>query len=222
MKVAKRRVLDVLARRNEEWIGMAMSFKISRDDAMELVQGMYIKMNDYVKDVDKIMYDGDEVNTFYVYVTLKNLYYSTYHLSGNKGRYKSPKLIFTDFSEFNNSDNFKEDYLEAGQVTEAYSKKEFLTSVDFEEENEEIESMKLFDELFGDLEKRIDKITSDWHWYDKRLFDLYHKKNMSMRKISKGTNISLSSVFNTLKTAKSKIRIELQKDYNKYNSSKLK
>ena len=37
----------------------------------ELVQQMYVRINDYVDDPKKILYNETEVNTYYVYVTLK-------------------------------------------------------------------------------------------------------------------------------------------------------
>ena len=47
-------------------------------DANELVQEMYLRMYDYTKDVKRIMYNEKEINTFYIYITLRNLYYSKF------------------------------------------------------------------------------------------------------------------------------------------------
>jgi len=77
-------VIKILAEKHKDWIYMAKSFGVSDDDANELVQQMYIRICGYVKDVSKIMYNEDEVNTYYVYVTLRNLYLSNFHKLGNK------------------------------------------------------------------------------------------------------------------------------------------
>jgi DNA-directed RNA polymerase specialized sigma24 family protein len=77
-------VIKILADKHQDWIYMAKSFGVSDDDANELVQQMYIRICGYVKDVSKIMYNDDEVNTYYVYVTLRNLYLSNFHKLGNK------------------------------------------------------------------------------------------------------------------------------------------
>ena len=58
------RVIDLLAQKNDDWIRMAKSFKITDDQANEIVQEMYLRINDYVKDVNKIMYDDKQINTF--------------------------------------------------------------------------------------------------------------------------------------------------------------
>ena len=55
---------------------MAMSFGIDEDYAREIVHEMYIRLDKYVDDPERVMYNEDEVNTFYVYVTLRNLYLS--------------------------------------------------------------------------------------------------------------------------------------------------
>lgn len=58
---------------------MAMSFGCSREQAEELVQEMYLKVDRAVKDVSRIMYNENEVNTYYIYITLRNLYLSGHH-----------------------------------------------------------------------------------------------------------------------------------------------
>ena len=70
------RLIDILAERDDEWMKMAMSFGIDKDKARDLVQDMYLRLETYVDDPERVMYNEDEVNTFYVYVTLRNLYLS--------------------------------------------------------------------------------------------------------------------------------------------------
>ena len=48
------RVIDLLAQKNDDWIRMAKSFKITDDQANEIVQEMYLRMYDYTKDVKKL------------------------------------------------------------------------------------------------------------------------------------------------------------------------
>ena len=57
----------------------------------EIVQEMYLRINDYVKDVNKIMYDDKQINTFYVYITLRNIYYSNFYSRQN---IKNRKVIY--------------------------------------------------------------------------------------------------------------------------------
>ena len=80
-------VIKILGDKHQDWFYMAKSFGVSDEDANELVQQMYIRICGYVKDVSKIMYNEEEVNTYYVYVTLRNLYLSNLHKAGNKTIY---------------------------------------------------------------------------------------------------------------------------------------
>ena len=240
-----KRTIDVLAERNEEWLKMAKSFKVSNDDAWELVQGMYLKLNDYVKDVDRIMYNETEINTFYVYTTISNLFNSGFHVTGGKGGKRrnvvtyNSLLIDTDFST---STYDIDDFHLMGDCPECFEALEKLitklkveTSViqDNEALDNEIYSMRMFDSLFLNIKEDIKGYVSDWYWYDRKLFKLHYPmvfdevdehgnavKPMSMRKIAKETGISLKSVFNSLKAAKLRLREEFQEDYDKYKLSK--
>ena len=186
------KILDILAKRHDEWIKMAKSFKLNNNDAKELVQEMYLRMYNYTKDVGRIMYNDNEINTFYIYITLRNLYYSNYT------NYKKKKKItvFTDI------DDEKYNYI-INNI--AYNEDEILHNY-----NKKIDLEALYN--------KIDNIIDDWYWYDKKLTKLYLNTEMSMRDISKETKISLSSIFNTLTNAKEKIRQESKEEYKKYKS----
>jgi len=94
-------MLDILAKNHDIWVKMALTFGCDLDEAQELVQEMYLRMHKYVKDPAKIMYNDDEVNRFFIYVTLKNMFKS-YKVA--KAKYK-----FFDIWEEEGSENFKEE-----------------------------------------------------------------------------------------------------------------
>tara|TARA_R110000823_G_scaffold188054_5_gene320199 strand:+ start:584 stop:1150 length:567 start_codon:yes stop_codon:yes gene_type:complete len=184
-------ILHILAERHDDWIRMARSFKINNNDARELVQEMYIRMYNYTTDVSRIMYNKEEINTFYIYITLRNLYYTNYTNIKRKR--------FINFTDINNEKDQR-----------AIDNISFNEAELFEDYNKKIDLDKLYD--------KIDSIIEDWYWYDKKLTKLYLNTNMSMRDISKETKISLSSIFNTLTNAKQKIRKETKEEYKKYRS----
>lgn len=146
---------------------MARSFGANKDVAEDLVQEMYLRLYDYVDNVDRIMYNEKEVNTFFVYVTLRNLY-------GYLMKAKSRITI-----------------VEIDQLSD-----ELL----FEEANIEAEHRMV--ELYDQIWESVD----DWHWYDKKLFDIYHNSDMSIRKLSEDTNISARSIWNTLDNGRKRIQ----------------
>ena len=62
----------------------------------------------------------------------------------------------------------------------------------------------------------IDDELENWHWYDRKLFKLYRDTDMSMRDISSETNISLISIFHSIKNYKEILKEKFQKDYTDY------
>ena len=78
----------------------------------------------------------------------------------------------------------------------------------------ELEEMIGYSNMFA----RIDEEINSWHWYDTLLFELYKDSGKSMRQISKDTNISVSSIFETLKACKRRIKENTQEDYQDYKN----
>lgn len=168
-------VLKVLSEKHNEWVNMAKSFGVTDDDANELVQEMYLRLHKYVDNPERIMYNDDEVNTFYVYVTLRNIY-----LSGTK------KIKHYGIDHF---------------ALSAY-------------EEADIDKEIAFDKIVGGIRAEVDS----WYWYDKKLWQIHFDNEKSMRSISTETTISLSSIFNTLKRCKKKIKEMFDEDVEDYKN----
>jgi len=66
------------------------------------------------------------------------------------------------------------------------------------------------------LEAKIDKETSNWHWYDEMLFKHYRKNEWSFREASDETGIGYVSIFRTIKYCKERLRESLAEDYEDY------
>lgn len=90
------------------------------------------------------------------------------------------------------------------QIEQAY----YLTHEDNSEENE----------AYNNLINNLDRECEGWHWYDKQLFELYKDTNKSFRQISLETNISVTSIFNTIKTCKKRIKTNLGEDYEDFKN----
>lgn len=64
-------LLELLADKHNDWVRMAKSLG-ANENSDDVVQEMYLKLYESVKDVTQIMYN-DEINTFYVYKTLSSI-----------------------------------------------------------------------------------------------------------------------------------------------------
>lgn len=71
-------------------------------------------------------------------------------------------------------------------------------------------------ECYERLDKRIQREIDSWHWYDTKLFNLYLNGEMSMRDMAQETGISLTSIFNTLKNCKERLRDNVGDDWTDY------
>jgi DNA-directed RNA polymerase specialized sigma24 family protein len=74
------------------------------------------------------------------------------------------------------------------------------------------------EEAYSRLLSKIHEEVDSWHWYDKQLFTIYKDTDLSIRDIAKETTISSSSIFNTLKNCKSKVRTKFKEDYEDYKN----
>ena len=66
---------------------------------------------------------------------------------------------------------------------------------------------------FHKLCTMIDNEMNTWHWYDKKLTQIYRDTGLSIRKIAKQSGISWVSIFNTLKNTKTKLKNKFYEDY---------
>ena len=132
---------------------------------------MYIRLDRLVKDPQKMMY-GDEVNRYYVWTTLRNMYFS-----------KLKKDRASIFYELRDSD---------------------------ESEIDDYDTLE--DDAFRSITDKIDNITSKWSIYDKKLFELYFIKGLSLRAIAKGSKIGLTSIHTSILNYKQILRENLSED----------
>jgi RNA polymerase sigma factor (sigma-70 family) len=159
---------------------MIQSFGCDPHLAEDIVQEMYIRLHKYVDDPEKIMYNG-EVNTYFVYITLRNMYSTIKKMQS--------KVSFVDIDRMEDE-------------------------IAYEETNyKELES---FDELIDSIWENVE----DWHWYDKKLFEIYHNSPMSIRSIAEETKISARSIFNTLKNGREKIKDTCEESYKSWKEAK--
>ena len=176
-------MLELLSKNHSTWIAMGLSIGIPKHLVEDFVHELYLRFNKYIKDVKKIMYNETEVNKFYVYVTLKNLWTD---YSKAKGKHKIIRL---------------DDY----EVT--------YEIVDGESENYNYAKHSAEEKIINKIKSEVE----NWeHWYDRKLFKIYYETDISMRKLAKETNISVTSIFNRCKNYKEMIQSKFGEDFEDY------
>ena len=180
-------MLEILTKKHSEWMSMAMSICRDKNLAKDLVQDMYLRLNRYIDNPERIM-KNDEINSFFVYITLRNLFYD----------YKKDKN--------NNNSSFEE-------YKSYYTKDSDETVVaKFATLPEDRETDDLMEEAYHKISEAIYKEVSTWHWYDEKLFKLYFLTDNSLRDIAKDTKISLTSIYNSCKNYKKIIEEKFGED----------
>jgi DNA-directed RNA polymerase specialized sigma24 family protein len=98
-----------------------------------------------------------------------------------------------------------------------YNKKMKVNKVSIDEQFTLFDDSNLEEhEAYNNICLLIDEEVQNWHWFDEKLFKLYRDSGMSMRDIAKGTNISLISIFNSIKNYKEILNTKFNKDYQDY------
>ena len=176
-------ILDVLFLKHSTWIKYVKSFGCPDDIAEDYVQEMYIKIFNYSQKKDNdLMYDQNEVNYFFVYVTLKNMYYDNLR--------KKKNLITVDLS-----DDFIQDEME-------------YTEGDFNLKNDAvclwIDKLNKDIELISEYNRKKANLL-----YIKFIYDKIFVEQMSVSELSREVGITYWSLRNTMLIIKDQIKNEI-------------
>lgn len=155
-----------------------------KDVAEDIVQEMYLRMHRLIQDESKIMYNDEEVNRFFVYVTLRNMYMD----------YLKAKNRFTVFELREDDDPDK------------------MNSDQYIDEDVNDDQEQGFQMIMNSVASEM----STWPRYDSILANIYFKTDYSLRDISNGSGISLTSIFNSVKGYRAKLQERLMEDYEDY------
>jgi hypothetical protein len=177
-----RTILDILSDNHKIWLKYVISFGCEPEIAEDYVQEMYLKIYNYSETKDNdLMYNENEVNYFFIYVTLKNMYY-------DNNRKKS-KVILVDIEKI---DIPEEDYSENEFNIQLQKVKSWETNI-----NNEIKNIKSYTRSKANL------------CYIKFIYDKIFIENMSITDLSNEVGISYWSLRNTIQIIKQQIKNEI-------------
>jgi len=176
-------MMELLSKYHNLWIAMGLSLGIPRDLVEDFIHEMYLRLDKYIKDPNKIMYNDTDVNKFYIYVTLKNLWNSYL------------------------KERSRHNILRLDDIDVVY---EIVEANDFQAE---LKKQKAEELIVDNIKKEVDGWDS---WYDKKLFKIYYESDISMRKLSKDSHISVTSIFNSCKNYKQILNTKFVEDFQDY------
>ena len=164
-----------------KWINTTLKFGCTKEEAEDIVGNMYVIIGTMLNKGLNISY-GDEVNYYYIYKTLKTSFLQMYN------RKKKEKTISLDSMldiQFIHKDKEVDTKLNV-----------ILNNVLNNHEDEYID--------YNDMRNIVDKNLSKMHWYDRKVFEMI-QDGYTITELSKKTNISYHSLYNTYRKTKQKL-----------------
>ena len=176
-------ILELVSEKHNVWVKYVVSFGCSPETAEDYVQDMYLKIHKYSLTTNyDLMYNETEVNTYFIYVTLKNMYYDN---NRKKSRYEIIEIDSFDFMD---------------EIM--YSETDF---------NIRLEKLKKWELSIVNQINEIEDYTRVKANLCYILF-IYEKimiENMSIAELSKQAGISYWSLRNTIQIIKQQIKNEI-------------
>ena len=177
-------LLDILFLKHTTWIKYVRSFGCAEDIAEDFVQEMYIKIYDYSqKNNNDLMFNEDEVNYYFIYVTLKNLYYDAIRKANKQ------LIVEIDTNVYLIEDDYSED------VFNAQSKAVELWLNKINEDINQLEQIEYSKKL----------VTLNYYKY---IFEKVLVQQVNLSVLSRDIGITYWSLRNTLNNIKRQINDE--------------
>ena len=186
---------------HKEWIQMVISLG-GGNYSEDIVQEAYIKLNKYNCE-DKII-QNNKVSKGYMFFVLRSLFIN-YIKQANKIKKINIENLYdlTDKTWFcdvsNNSHSFRN--IKENQEKVHYNSEDVTKEI-----------------AYGKICNKIDTEINTWHWYDKKIFQVYRDTPLSIRGMAEETNISTTNIFHTLKKGKNIINKKFLEDYQDYKN----
>lgn len=119
--------LEKIAKSHKLWIRMVENLGCNRSVAEDIVQEMYIKVDRLIKGGKNVMYDDESANRFYIYLSLKSMYFD----------YKRAKSRYVFF-----------ELMENDEVNDMYESSSVYSGVDLEEQKA---FTKIYDKILREI-----------------------------------------------------------------------
>jgi len=173
-------ILLVLSQNHSTWLRYVISFGCNPEIAEDYVQEMYLKIYDYhQRKENNLMYNDKEVNGYFVYVVLHNMYLDDVKKSSKSKKVQLPAEI---------------EYTEENYIEDCFDEKKAMKDKWCKELEDEIKNTKDKGQYRASLS------------YINFIFQKIFVEQMSITKLSQEVNLSYWSIRNTVTRIKSQIK----------------
>ena len=199
---------------HKQWITIVKTFGAD-DNAEDFVQEVYYRLAKFA-DKDKLFTDG-KLNSSYMYFTLRNTYIM--HIRKHRGYTEKNKFITVHFEDWANANDLFINDKHNNQIkTQGRAYKEKILKQMWDNDIQDKNEIELKEHKHNIILDKINAEIKRWHWYDQMLFVEYVNTGKGIRTLAEESKISRSSIFQTLKNCKEKIRLAVGEDWQDYNN----
>ena len=187
-------------RYHKEWVQIVTNLgggSYSEDIVMEA----YIKLDKYNCE-HKVINNG-KVSKGYMFFVLRSIFITYIKQSNKVRKINIDAVVKLNYSKESSSYNcnIKELKEKFGEIHEKGISEDIIR-----------------EKAYGRICDKIDKELESWHWYDKKIFELYRDTPLSIRGLAKETDISFVNIFHTLKKGKNIINKKFAEDYQDFKN----
>jgi len=187
-------------RYHKEWVQIVTNLgggSYSEDIVMEA----YIKLDKYNCE-HKVINNG-KVSKGYMFFVLRSIFITYIKQSNKVRKINIDAVVKLNYSKESSSynGNIKELKEKFGEIHEKGISEDIIR-----------------EKAYGRICDKIDKELESWHWYDKKIFELYRDTPLSIRGLAKETDISFVNIFHTLKKGKNIINKKFAEDYQDFKN----
>jgi DNA-directed RNA polymerase specialized sigma24 family protein len=180
-------ILTKIAEHHDVWLSYLRSMGCDPFVADDLVQSMYLKVDAYIKKHNAdIMFNETEVNYYFFWITLKNLY-TDFH----RKRLNSPVVYVPEVTDSVEDDVFnldEDDYEKHAAIMDWFEDQDYEKMCNDDQELLEYDRQKLN------------------KYYLRKIFEECFLNKKSVSELSRDTNITYWSLRNTIKIIKKQIQ----------------
>lgn len=177
-------MLDKVAKLHSLWIKCCINFGCNYQDAQDIVQEMYLKISK-IENKDKFRYGKDDINKYYIYMTLKNLF-----IDIKRKKLLTESLLLNDELDLPEDANY--DYARDAAL------EDIINDI-----RKDLSKKDQFIQKLFELYYRV-PINSNVSYFS--------KEKLSQQKISDDANVTKYSVSEKLKKLKKELRIKYKED----------
>ena len=202
-------------KQHKRWVAIVKSFG-AENIAEDIVQDVYIRLLERATK-EKVFPNG-KLNSGYIFFTIRNTYLD--HYRKHRGCTDKNRFKFVHFEDYDNIDGYmlNDAWQPSSMLRKKRLYKEKILMRMWKAGQNDLNQNKLMEAKHQLIIDKVKKEIKTWHWYDQMLFHEYVNTGKSIVTLATESKISRSSIFQTLKNCKQRIKNVIAEDWEDFRN----